>query len=193
MLSPIQSALIYALRQGPLGRRTLVSRLGIGESTVRTQLEKLRAAGYMSMAKAGTSLTAAGQELLQGQLRKISQVGPLQLSELALDRWNSAALIAEAQDSLSEVWRYRDLAVRAGASGALFLVRGPSYWHLSDDARSLEQHNPRDAREIEARYPARPGDGLVITFSDRVAPAGLALWEILTALIGNLPTVRKRS
>jgi DNA-binding transcriptional ArsR family regulator len=189
-LNPIQNALIYALREGALGRRTLVQRTGITESIVRTHLEKLRAAGLVAMAKAGTTLTPPGLRTFNEKIQRISHVAPLPLSELALDRFNAAALVAQAGDALREGWRYRDLAVRAGASGALFLTRGSEHWHMSNEERPLHDHNPQDAETIEALYPAaRPGDGLVIAFSAEKTLAGLGLWETLTALI----TISERS
>lgn len=182
-LNPIQNALIYALREGALGRRTLVRQTGITEMTVRTHLEKLRAAGLVTMVKAGTLLTPSGLEVFSNGLQRIAHVGPLPLAELTLDRHNAAALVKRAGEALRGGWRYRDLAVRAGASGALFLTRGSEDWHLSDEEHPLREHNPQDTKTIEARYPAQPGDGLVIAFSSKSALAGLSLWEILTALI----------
>ena len=192
-LNRIQYALLYALREGSLGRRTLVRQTAITEMTVRTHLEKLRALGLVAMAKGGTSLTPSGLEAFKSGLRRIAHVGPLPLAELALDHYNAAALVTQAKDALKESWRFRDLAVRAGATGALFLTRGPDYWHLSDDARPLNEKNPRDAQTIESRYAARPDDGLVIVFSADKTRASLGLWEILTTLIANESIERSRS
>jgi hypothetical protein len=191
-LNPIQNALIYALREAPLGRRTLVRQTGITEMTVRTQLEKLRALGFVNMAKGGTSLTPRGLATLKDGLRRIAYVGSLPLSELALDRHNVTALVTQAGDALREGWRYRDLAVRAGATGALFLTRGPEDWHLSDDPHPLHEKNPIDAQTIESRYAARPGDGLIIVFSVGKTRAGLGLWEILTTLVAQKSMERSR-
>jgi hypothetical protein len=191
-LNPIQNALIYALREAPLGRRTLVRQTGITEMTVRTQLEKLRALGFVNMAKGGTSLTPRGLAAFKDGLRRIAQVGPLPLSELTLDRHNVAALVTQAGQALREGWRYRDLAVRTGATGALFLTRGSEHWHLSDDLRPLHEKNPRDAKMIEAGYVTRPGDGLVIVFGVDKTRAGLGLWEILTAVVAQESIERSR-
>lgn len=176
--------LVYALDERALGRRTLVHQTGITESTVRTHLGKLRDAGYVKMAKAGTSLTAQGLGTFEPLFDLVKHVTELELSELALDRHNVAALLRRADEPFRESWRYRDAAVREGATGALLLVKRPEGWALGDDAAPLARHNPNDAAHIDERAPGpRLGDGLVISFGATPQVARAGLWRIIAELV----------
>lgn len=179
---PTVYQLVYALHSHPLGRRTLVHSTGITESTVRTHLNKLRAAGLVTMAKEGTALTPKGTKAFTALLEQVLCVGQLKLSDLALDHHNEAAWIRGAGDALRESWRYRDAAVREGSTGVLLLVQRANGWSLSDDAKLLIKQNPHDASYLQKTFDAQPGDGVIIAFgpSRRIAQSGL--WRVLAEL-----------
>ncbi len=181
---PTVYQLVYALDQHALGRRTLVQRTGITESTVRTHLNKLRTAGYVKMAKGGTTLTPAGRRAFQRLFERVPRVEELPLKELALDHKNVAALIRGMGERFRESWRYRDAAVRAGATGALLLIRRQSSWTLSDDPTPLARQNPHDASHLERAFAfdSQPGDGMVIVFGPTRRVAAGGLWCVLTEL-----------
>ena len=183
--------IVYALYPHPLGRRTLMHRTGITESTVRTHLNKLRAAGLVTMAKEGTALTPSGTQAFTALFEHVLHVGELKLSDLALDRYNAAAWIREVGDALRESWRYRDAAVREGATGVLLLSQRADGWGLSDDVRPLAKKNPNDAAYLERTFDARPGDGAAIAFGPtrRIAQSGL--WRVLAELF-PIPARKER-
>ena len=174
--------LVYELHKQPLGRRTLVARTGITEMTVRTHLNKLRASGLVTMAKGGTVLTAHGRKTFAQLLERVLYVGELQLRDLALDRHNEAVWIRGAGGAFQESWRYRDAAVREGATGALLLIHGPRGWRLSDDVKPLATQNPQDAEHLQRMLPALPGDGAIIAFGPTRAAACRGLWSVLVDL-----------
>jgi DNA-binding transcriptional ArsR family regulator len=166
-----------------LGRRTLVERTGITESTVRTHLTKLRRAGLVRMAKAGTLLTARGLEAFAPLFENVRWTGSLSLSELALDRHNAAALLTDTAEEFKESWRYRDAAVREGATGALLLVKRPQGWAFSDEPLKLAERYPEDAAQIEKALPqAEPGDALVVAFGSEPREAQDGLWRVIVEL-----------
>jgi len=183
---PTVYQLVWALNRKTLGRRTLVARTGITESTVRTHLNKLRRAGLVKMAKAGTSLTAPPGVRWVGAL-------PLEpsTSALALDRHNAAALVAGAADKLKGSWRYRDAAVREGATGALLLVKRPEGWAFGDELEpqplTLEARYPETAVQIEralsgAGTRPQPGDALLVAFGPDRQAARAGLWRVIVEL-----------
>lgn len=179
--------LIYTLDGHALGRRTLVQRTHITESTVRTHLNKLRALGYVTMAKGGTALTPSARSLFSTLFERVPCVSVLKLKDLSLDHHNAAAWIRHVRDAFHESWRYRDAAVREGATGALLLLRRPEGWGLSDDKRPLAQQNPNDAAHLQHVFAAQPGDGAVIVFGSTARAAQSGLWRILVDLF-PIPT-----
>lgn len=176
--------MVHALGEGrPLGRRTLVRATGITESTVRTHLNKLRGAGLVKMGKSGTTLTSAGVEAFETLFQRIGPVVELDLTELALDRHNAAAPLRQGEGALRGSWRYRDAAVREGATGALLLVKHAHGWTLSDDVIPLADRNSRDEAAISRALAARDGDGLAISFGPSRTMAMFGLWRLITELV----------
>jgi DNA-binding transcriptional ArsR family regulator len=181
---PTVYQLVWALNHRALGRRTLVEWTGVTESTVRTHLNKLRRAGLVKMAKAGTSLTAQGLEAFAPLFGNVCWTGSLALQDLALDRHNAAALLTAMAGKFKESWRYRDAAVREGATGALLLVKRPDDgWAFSDEPLRLVERYPEDAAQIEKALPqAQPGDALVVAFGAEPREARAGLWRVIVEL-----------
>lgn len=183
MEEPIASQLIYWLNQEITGRRTLVKRTGLTESTVRTHLNKLKAKKYITSSKAGVALTPSGRRAFKLVLERVKEVCALDLKELELDRFNNAAFI-EGAGCPEELWKYRDLAIRAGATAALFLNHVRGDLHFADTGHKVSVHNPKDAHHIKKAFKAiTAGDLIVIVFAAQRAEAHKGLWEVIRKLL----------
>jgi predicted transcriptional regulator len=170
--------LLYELRATPLGRRTLVKRTGLTESVVRTELEKLEARKLVSFSKLGTALTARGRRFLSEKLSAIIDIREAQLKNLMLDRYGRMALVRGAADGLS-AWLYRDIAVREGATAALFLTKRQGVLRFVEEREALAKKNPDDSRLIEQAFPAMKNDDLIIiAFGPDPGAAARGLWAI---------------
>jgi iron complex transport system substrate-binding protein len=182
--------LLYELRATPLGRRTLVKRTGLTESVVRTELEKLEARKLVSFSKLGTALTARGRRFLSEKLSAIIDIREAQLKNLMLDRYGRMALVRGAADGLS-AWLYRDIAVREGATAALFLTKRQGVLRFVEEREALAKKNPDDSRLIEQAFPAMKNDDLIIiAFGPDPGAAARGLWAMSCGLwyrIHNLP------
>jgi predicted transcriptional regulator len=177
--------LLYELRATPLGRRTLVKRTGLTESVVRTELEKLEARKLVSFSKLGTALTARGRRFLSEKLSAIIDIREAQLKNLMLDRYGRMALVRGAADGLS-AWLYRDIAVREGATAALFLAKRKGVLRFVEEREALAKKNPDDSRLIEQAFPAMKNDDLIIiAFGPDPGAAARGLWAVLWALVSN--------
>jgi predicted transcriptional regulator len=177
--------LLYELRATPLGRRTLVKRTGLTESVVRTELEKLEARKLVSFSKLGTALTARGRRFLSEKLGAIIDIREAQLKNLMLDRYGRMALVRGAADGLS-AWLYRDIAVREGATAALFLTKRQGVLRFVEEREALAKKNPDDSRLIEQAFPAMKNDDLIIiAFGPDPGAAARGLWAVLWALVSN--------
>jgi predicted transcriptional regulator len=177
--------LLYELRATPLGRRTLVKRTGLTESVVRTELEKLEARKLVSFSKLGTALTGRGRRFLSEKLSAIIDIREAQLKNLMLDRYGRMALVRGAADGLS-AWLYRDIAVREGATAALFLTKRQGVLRFVEEREALAKKNPDDSRLIEQAFPAMKNDDLIIiAFGPDPGAAARGLWAVLWALVSN--------
>jgi predicted transcriptional regulator len=177
--------LLYELKATPLGRRTLVKRTGLTESVVRTELEKLEARKLVSFSKLGTALTARGRRFLSEKLSAIIDIREAQLKNLMLDRYGRMALVRGAADGLS-AWLYRDIAVREGATAALFLTNRQGVLRFVEEREALAKKNPDDSRLIEQAFPSMKNDDLIIiAFGPDPGAAARGLWAVLWALVSN--------
>ncbi|MBK7974677.1 MAG: hypothetical protein IPK07_15835 [Deltaproteobacteria bacterium] len=176
--------LLHHLREGALGRRTLVERTGWTESVVRTELEKLEAHGWVEFAKPGTSLTPRASERLADFFEQVPRVGRLELVEVELDRSACGALVRAHSDP-PKTWQVRDSAVREGASGILILRKEAAGLRLLDVDASFSRRNARDAARVESALgPFEIGDFVVIVFA---ADPGRAMAATLRTLIDLAP------
>lgn len=175
--------LLYELREAPLGRRTLGERTGLSESVVRTELEKLVSQKLALFSKLGTSLTKRGRQFLMAKLRSVADVCDARLCNLMLDRHGRMAHVRRVGDGLS-TWLYRDIAIREGATAALFLTKRKGALCFIEEKEALATHNPNDSRVLEQAFPnLKNGDLIIIVFGPDKGTAGRGLWAVLWALI----------
>lgn len=184
MRPEIASQLAWLLRCGAQGRRSLARATGLGEIVVRQELERLHSLGLVEMERRGTLLTPKGRREFATVLSQVKEVEELELRELGLDRLTVGALIGGTVESgLS--WRFRDLAIRTGASGAILISCTPQGPQFADSDEPLAARNPRDATLLQERFPARAGDLIVLVSAPDRGRAHLGLWEIITVLLSR--------
>ncbi len=182
MREHIAYQLLYELREAPLGRRALVDRTGLTESVVRTELEKLEARRLVAFSKLGTALTERGQQMLSAQLHSVVDVREVRLQNLMLDRYNRMAQVRGAATGF-QTWLYRDIAIREGATAALFLTKQKEAIYFIEEERPLAEHNPDDSRLLEQAFPQlHNGDLIVIVFGPARGAAARGLWAVLCSL-----------
>ena len=193
----LSMGLLHHLREGAVGRRTLVERTGWTESVVRTELEKLESHGWVEFAKPGTSLSPAASERLADFFEQVPRVARLDLAEIELDRSACGALVRAHSDP-PKTWQVRDSAIREGASGILILRKEASGLRLLDVDASFSRRNPHDAARVESTLgPLEPGDFAVIVFASDAARAMAATWRALIDLVpvpafDRAPRLRER-
>lgn len=182
MKQDVTAALLYALKAGPLGRRSLVARSGVGESTVRTHLNHMRSRGWVAFAKAGTSLTPKGQKRFAGLLNAVQAVCPVQLD--GLDLLSSQMAVHLRQVELPKpVWSLRDRAIRAGAGGALLLEVEERLVFAEVD-EPLGKTNPQAEATLKRAFsPLSQGDVVLIAFADSTSLATRGVWHMVTGMV----------
>jgi len=186
MKKDIVIALLYALKEEPLGRRTLVECSGVTESTVRTHLNKMRSHQWVAFAKAGTSITSEGREKFSGLLNAVQAVGPIQLKGLGLLP-NQMAIHLRKVNLPQPAWPLRDRAIQAGADGAL-LLDVKEHIVFADVEDPLEEANPQAGAALRQAFPALShGDVVLVAFAASRALATRGVWSMVSGL-GPLTT-----
>lgn len=141
------------------GRQELAKELELGEGTVRTILESLKSKKLLESTKKGHFLSKKGSDVLSQIFEHIAMPKGMAMQNLYPDLRKAAVLIRNTPN-LKGLYRFRDIAVRNGAEGAIILnYDGKLYAPESD----YEQ----DYRELERHFDFRNDDVLVIAFSSQ--------------------------
>ena len=181
--NPLASELIYLLKDGPSGRRTLTNMVGASESSVRTVLEHLQSEGIVEMDRRGTSLSDMGRLAFGPLLESVQEVKTVDLPELSLGEISRVALLQEVDELSGRAWSFRDLAIREGAQGAIILETGDGIKFLhSDDL--LQETNPEAEKIIKQEFPRWKEASLIIIVSgDSSEVVEYGLWRIIGEIV----------
>lgn len=181
--NPLASELIYLLKEGPTGRRTLTDQVGASESTVRTVLEHLQSEGIVEMDRRGTSLSEMGRLAFGPLLESVKQVKSVNLPELTMGEICRAGLLTKVEDLSGKAWSFRDLAIREGGLGAILLEITEKIRFLhSEDV--LDKINPEADRELKEAFPHwREASLIVIVSGDSSEEVEYGLWRIIGEIV----------
>ena len=142
-----------------IGRQELARELELGEGTVRTMLEILKSKKILDSTKKGHFLSRKGNEVLNQIYKSISIPKELRAQEI-YPNLKKAGVIIKNIPSLKEVYKFRDLAVKNGADGAMILkFEGGLY--------ALESDYKQNYKELEKIFNFKDDDVLVIAFSNK--------------------------
>jgi len=152
---------LLILHTGVMGRKRLVKRLGVGEGSVRTIIKRLTYSGYLDSSKLGHSLTKKGASEAESKLKKMSKPAAFD-SEGLVDGYQSLIVLYGAADKIGGEVALRDCALKAGADGAVILVKQGG---LRFPGGGLELDNYPPAKEKLEKSGLAEGDAAVIGFS----------------------------
>lgn len=122
-------ALEVLSRHGPMGRPTLMRLLGLGETSTKNMIRRLREQGLVAVDPVGGAyLTPKGHELLSTLTRYLALLSTKAPRPLA--PWNCVSVwsirLVGAFVGPENVIKLRDEAIRAGVEGAVILVKRSS-------------------------------------------------------------------
>jgi len=112
---------LYLLHSRRTGRKRLVKLIGLGEGSVRTIIKRLSLSGLVASSKQGHELTESGARLAEEILKKISKPVAFDSSGLVCG-CQSLVIVRGAAGMVGDGVALRDVALRAGAAGAVVLV-----------------------------------------------------------------------
>lgn len=150
-----------------LGRKTsrqeLSRGLGLGEGTIRTILQSLKSRNLLDSTKKGHFLSKKGAELLEQIKLCISMPKALDASIL-YPEFKKIGIVVKGQESLREIYKLRDIAVKNGSEGALILK-------FENRLYAPESGFEQDYSELEKYFKFGSGDILVISFAKEIRRA----------------------
>ena len=161
--------LIYAILaigdSGPIGRKRLSAKLGVGEGTIRTILNRLKGLDAVRESRAGYTLTQKGKRFY-GEIKSRITV-PVEVSfPLPIEgKYKAAVVIRGAAELVKTGVEERDEAVRAGAKAALVLVREGDEIHMPR-LSNLSREQPELAKAVVESLKPENGDVIIITTAD---------------------------
>lgn len=157
--------LVLIRDEGPIGRYRLDDMLNLPEGVVRGLLLSLSRRGYISTSKLGCKLTTEGESLLRRALaeyqitaiKEFETPGPLKIGDqnVAVQIENKAWLIKSPMEQ-------RDIAVRAGAQGAVLITFSRGKLAIPNVYPILADKYPKLAERILHSFKLNSGDVIVI-------------------------------
>ena len=167
-----------------IGRIQLSRKLGLGEGAVRTILRRLSRAGLVRSTRRGCALSPKGLSLHKRLRASISETHVVDARQLALDSSSTAILVRRSAQRVRQGLEQRDVAVRAGATGACTMLakRGGFVMPtISEEAWRLDLNDPL-AEELVRVFNPQSDDVIIIASAKKkniadcaVLAAGLTL------------------
>lgn len=115
----VMLALIYIKNEGPIGRISLMRKLGLGESTIKTLLRRFKEQKLIIIDRVGGAIiTDKGIELLSS-IEKLIKVKETTLFSI---NWDTVMIVIKSGKSILDkigVLKLRDFIIRLGAESVL--------------------------------------------------------------------------
>lgn len=153
----------FLLIKGNISRNELVSKLGLGEGTVRTILDILKDKNLIYSTKKGHSLTEKGS-LFFKKIEKSTVVKRLVLEDFYPELEKTVVLLKKADKNIKISFEQRDIAVKQGAEGAVIL-RFDKELYIPDADINFKESYKKAYDEILKCFDFKKGDILIICFA----------------------------
>lgn len=169
---------LHMLLKKPLGRNHLIKALLLTEASTRTLMRRLKKQGFARNSTKGLVLTPKGGKFLKEILGKIS----LAVKIKSFEKNSVAFKIKGAAKKIRFGVEQRDLAVKAGAYGAIILVYDGKKLKMPG-VETLRRKNKKLFKEIQENFALKKNDTVVITFAKKEKDAESSGWAAAKSLI----------
>lgn len=140
-----------------VARHTLTNGLELGEGTIRTILDGLKAKNVLDSTKKGHFLSKKGEEILNGLSGNISMPKEIRLDYL-YPELKKIGVVVKNSAALEKVYVLRDIAVKSGAEGAVI-------FRFENKLYAPESDYVHDYGELESLFGFNDNDVLVVAFA----------------------------
>ncbi len=144
------------------GRRELAQRLKLGEGSIRTITDLLRAKGLVNVVRGGARLTDAGAAALGSIRAEFSEGLPVPASKAVVDACNVAIAVKGGGSRVSSGLEQRDAAIMAGSKGASTFVYSSGKLVFPGMYEDLAKLDARLSEAITGKLPLGEGDAVVV-------------------------------
>ena len=174
---------IEIIGREPIGRIGLSERLGLGEGTTRTLIDRLLEAKLAQVSKRGCELTESGSSILKDLNSKLGPMARVSRSPITIGPHNFGILVRKAANRVNSGIEQRDAAVRVGANGAVtFVFRGHRLLMPPVLNRTVKESRNATQQILDNFHPGE-NDVVIIAGADseRLAEDGAraAVWTLL--------------
>lgn len=179
----------FLLIKDNVSRNDLVSKLGLGEGTVRTILDVLKHKNLIYSTKQGHSLTKKGNLFLK-KTEKNMVVKRLILEDFYPNLKNVVILLKKADKNIKISFEQRDIAVKQGADGAVIL-KFDNRLYIPDADINFKESYKKAYDKIIKSFDFKKGDILIICFAGSLRNAENGALEIAVNLSKKLKNTLK--
>lgn len=183
----IKLLLLLDLKE-PMGRNLLSKELGLGVTSIRTLVKRLRRYGLIDVdVVGGCFLTKNGREIvskIKKNISKIAEVSAIIDNDLRICNYAFAAILTKFRlraDGIG-VANIRDIAIRNGAKAALVIFIKDSKAYLPPD-KNINEERYKSLFKVKNFLVAGEDDVIIITFSDDRIIAEKALYNTVVEFI----------
>jgi hypothetical protein len=153
--------------KGSVGRGRLGEELMLGPGAVRTLISRLKRRGYITVDRGGCRLTSKGVSVYSDLTSRFTFRASLKCWDKALGRECFAICVSGAAQASVNAVNLRDVAVKAGANGALILTYSKGEFYFAGEEISYEKTQPSGfLNQIKSHHRFNEGDILIIGFAD---------------------------
>jgi len=180
----------FLLIKENISRNELVSKLALGEGTVRTILDILKDKDLICSTKQGHSLTEKGNLFLKKTEKSIA-IKKLILEDFYPGLEKAIVLSNKTDKNIKISFEQRDIAVKQGADGAVILKFDKELYIPNADINFKESYK-KAYDEILKCFDFKKGDILIICFADSLRNAENGALEIALSMSKELNNLIKR-
>jgi len=159
---------VFLSLRSEISRAELTKNTGLGEGSVRTILNLLKKRGLIESSKKGHRMTVKGKQLYAKITTQLSFKKNVKLS---FTKKTNIALCIRKMSELSPHYSIRDIAVKAGADGAMILQYNNGFF--------LPECSDHIIRFLEKLFSFRYRDVLIVVWSDSLLSAERGAYKIL--------------
>jgi len=172
----------------PIGRNLLSKELGLGITSIRTLVKRLRQYRLIDVdIVGGCFLTEKGREIvskIKKNINKIADVSTIIDNDLRICNYAFAAILTKFRLRAESIGiaNIRDIAIRNGAKAALVIFIKNSKAYLPPD-ESINEERYKSLYRIKNFLDASEDDVIIVTFSDDRIIAEKALYNTIVEFI----------
>jgi len=180
----------FLLIKENVSRNELVSKLALGEGSVRTILDVLKDKNLIYSTKKGHSLTEKGI-LVFKKIEKSISVKKLILGAFYPGLEKAIVLLNKTDNNIKISFEQRDIAVRQGAEGAVILKFDKELYIPNADINFKENYK-KAYDEILKRFDFKKGNILIVCFAKSLRNAENGALEIALSMSKELNNLIKK-